>query len=67
MLTRLVAQAAERTQTVVVTHSESLRRAMASAAGTVDATDVELVKDTGRTVVAGQGRLDEPPWHWPSR
>ncbi|MGJ7441743.1 AAA family ATPase [Aquipuribacter sp. MA13-6] len=66
-LGRLVARAAERTQTVVVTHSEALRRAVADAGGSVGATDVELVKDTGRTVVAGQGRLDEPPWHWPGR
>ncbi len=66
-LGRLVAQAAARTQTVVVTHSDALRRAMADAGDPAERADVELVKDTGRTVVADQGRLDEPPWHWPSR
>lgn len=68
-LGRLVARAAERTQTIVVTHSEALRRAMADAAGAPGAAlaDVKLVKEMGRTVVADQGPLDEPPWHWPSR
>jgi hypothetical protein len=27
----------------------------------------ELLKQTGMTAVAGQGRLDAPAWHWPSR
>jgi hypothetical protein len=28
---------------------------------------LELVKEDGRTLLAGQGILDEPAWHWPSR
>ena len=28
---------------------------------------LELRKENGETVLTGQGRLDEPSWHWPSR
>lgn len=78
-LGRLVVLAAARTQTVVVTHSRRLRDAIAEArpegppAGSrptgagVDLVEHELVKQTGMTTVAGQGRLDAPPWHWPTR
>ena len=32
-----------------------------------DVGTVELEKEYGETKVAGQGRLDRPPWHWPAR
>ncbi|GAA1186441.1 AAA family ATPase [Ornithinimicrobium humiphilum] len=82
-LGRLVAQAARRTQVVVVTHSDALLAAAAVATGTdVDAVReadppppgevaplrlVELEKDLGETRVAGQGLLGTPPWEWGSR
>ena len=79
-LGRLVVHAAARTQTVVVTHSRRLRDAITDArragpaparagrgSGAADLVEHELVKRTGMTTVAGQGRLDAPLWHWPSR
>lgn len=79
-LGRLVVHAAARTQTVVVTHSRRLRDAITDASATGDAparagqahgaaalVEHELLKQTGMTTVAGQGRLDAPPWYWPSR
>jgi len=33
----------------------------------IDLRTVELIKELGQTEVSGQGRLDEPAWHWPSR
>ena len=29
--------------------------------------DVELAKELGETVVAGQTSIDRPAWHWPAR
>ena len=71
-LGRLVVAASTRTQTVVVTHSAVLRAAIADApaeraAGRLDRVEHELVKELAMTTVAGQGPLDEPAWHWPSR
>jgi predicted ATPase len=60
-LARLVERAAQQSQIVVVSHSRTLLDALAAAHG------VELVKDLGETTVAGQDRLDVPPWHWGSR
>ncbi|SOC57873.1 AAA family ATPase [Ornithinimicrobium cerasi] len=81
-LARLVAGAARRTQVVVVTHSQPLVDALAEALGTTvgEARDsaedggvrpelrlVELTKDLGETVVAGQGMLTAPAWEWGKR
>jgi predicted ATPase len=68
----LVASAARRAQTVVVTHSAALLDAIEGAtAGDLDEDSVrrvELEKRHGETVVLGQeGLLDRPAWHWPSR
>ena len=60
-LGRLVTRAAERTQVVVVSHSDAL---LAHLDADVH---VRLTKDLGETVVEGQGRLDRPPWSWGSR
>ncbi len=64
-LAALISTAASRTQVVVVTHARPLVRAL-------DAVDhelalLELEKEFGATVLAGQQMLDRPAWHWPKR
>jgi len=66
-LAALIVSAATRTQVVVVTHSAALRRAFEVIGSHLDRHDVELAKELGETVIAGQGLLDRPSWHWPSR
>ena len=66
-LGRLIAAAAVDTQIVVVTHSQALVDALAAALPADDLQVVELVKDTGETVVADQGLLTRPRWEWGSR
>ncbi|MGB9226711.1 AAA family ATPase, partial [Mycobacterium sp.] len=63
-LAALIAGAAERSQIVVVTHSEPLVTALQEAS---DVHTVRLTKELGETRIIGQGLLDEPPWHWPPR
>jgi predicted ATPase len=65
-LAALVSTAAERSQLIVVTHARPLIRAVEAVAED-RATTLTLVKEQSRTNLAGQGRLDEPPWHWPRR
>ncbi|WP_431877384.1 AAA family ATPase [Amycolatopsis sacchari] len=60
-LAALITTAAARTQLVVVTHARPLVRALG------DVEVVELEKQFGATVAAGQGVLDRPSWHWPKR
>jgi len=63
-LAGLVAEAASRTQVVVVSHNPMLVRMLSS----YDETElVELAKDTGETVVAGKDRFDRPTWNWGKR
>lgn len=66
-LADLIAAAAERTQVVVVSHSDAIVTALlARHEGRVVA--VELEKDLGETMVAGrEGLLDRPAWDWGSR
>lgn len=59
----LIAAAAERTQTIVVSHSTRLTSAL-DAAG---ASRIELAKSNGETRVVDQGLLDAPAWQWPKR
>ncbi|WP_101389780.1 AAA family ATPase [Streptomyces sp. TLI_146] len=61
-LADLIRQATTHTQMVVVTHARPLAQALSRRANVI-----ELVKEFGRTVVEGQGMLDEPLWHWPKR
>jgi len=61
-LGQLIATAARRSQVVVVTHSTPLIDALGAAAGALT-----LTKEASTTVLEGQGRLDEPSWHWPDR
>jgi predicted ATPase len=64
-LAALIAIAAARTQVVVVTHARPLVRALESVDET--AALLELEKEVGATVLAGQDMLDRPAWHWPKR
>jgi len=68
-LAALIADAAERCQVVVVSHSSTLIEAIAERTGERggDATVIELVKEAGQTRVVGQRVLDEPFWTWPGR
>jgi predicted ATPase len=65
-LAALITTAAERTQLIVVTHARPLIRAI-EAIGGAGASTLTLVKELSRTILDGQGRLDEPSWHWPKR
>jgi predicted ATPase len=60
-LGHLITTAATRSQVVVVTHSGTLVDALEKASV------LTLVKESGSTVLEGQGRLDQPSWHWPER
>jgi predicted ATPase len=62
-LAGLITAASASTQIIVVTHA----RPLVTAFGDSPARVLELVKENGRTLLAGQGILDEPAWHWPSR
>jgi predicted ATPase len=64
-LADLIVTASSATQVVAVTHSRPLVAALQERAR--DLATIELVKDFGQTRLLGQGRLDEPPWHWPRR
>lgn len=64
-LAGLILAGAARTQVVVVTHSRALVNALEHDAD--ELTTIELVKDLGETRIAGQGRFDQPAWHWPKR
>jgi predicted ATPase len=60
-LARLIAQAAKRSQLVVVSHATALVSALA---GTGDARQIVLEKQLGETLVQGDER---PAWTWPTR
>jgi predicted ATPase len=62
-LGRLIRQASELSQILVVTHNVQLVEQLQEAgAGTI-----ELVKSLGETLMEGQGLLDKPAWVWPPR
>jgi predicted ATPase len=62
-LAGLIIAASAKTQIIVVTHAQPLVTALHDDS----AHTIELTKDDGRTLIAGQGILDEPAWHWPGR
>ncbi|MCV7345073.1 AAA family ATPase [Mycolicibacterium rhodesiae] len=64
-LAALIARSSERTQIVVVTHSAPLVEALRRRTHDINA--IELTKEQGQTAIVGQGLLDEPSWHWPTR
>jgi predicted ATPase len=61
-LAGLITAASARTQIIVVTHAQPLVTAFRNGSARV----LELVKEDGRTLLDGQGILDEPAWHWPA-
>jgi len=62
-LAELIAAASETTQVLVVTHAEPLADALEAAGALLH----RLEPGRGGTRISGQGALDRPPWHWPSR
>lgn len=75
-LARLIRRAAERTQTLVVSHSRTLIdglgvRRLGEEDDDVDLEarrlEIELAKDLGETRILGQGLLTTPPWNWGTR
>jgi predicted ATPase len=62
-LADLIIAASASTQVIVVTHAQPLVSALQDGS----ARTIKLIKDDGRTLVDGQGTLDEPAWHWPGR
>ncbi|BBA85890.1 MULTISPECIES: AAA family ATPase [Mycobacterium] len=63
-LASLIATAAQRSQIIVVTHSEPLVAGLQQAA---EVHTIRLTKELGETRIVGQGMLDQPSWHWPPR
>jgi predicted ATPase len=64
-LANLVVTAAKETQVIVVSHSRPFISALEALSP--DLETIELRKESGATVITGQGPLDEPPWKWPTR
>jgi predicted ATPase len=62
-LGRLIAQAAQRTQVIVVSHASRLIAALERAG----AQSLVLAKSLGETRLQDQGRFDRPAWHWMER
>ncbi len=62
-LADLIIAASASTQIIVVTHAQPLVSALQDGS----ARTIKLIKDDGRTLIAEQGILDEPAWHWPAR
>jgi len=63
-LARLIAQASETSQIIIVTHSVPLISTLAQQGG---CNSVMLEKRFGETAVLGANELSVPAWHWPSR
>ncbi|AQA01162.1 ATP-binding protein [Mycobacterium sp. MS1601] len=59
-LATLIRSASRQTQVLVVTHSQTLLKHL-------DAEPIELYKDCGETMVAGQTQLTAPAWDWGKR
>jgi predicted ATPase len=70
-LAQLIVAAAERSQLIVVSHSRPLITTMQKFAGSGQpdrsVNTIELVKQSGQTLVVGQEPLEAPLWHWPRR
>ena len=63
-LGRLIANAAERSQVLVVTHASQL---IGSLEEQKDCNSIRLEKELGETKIAGTELLDIPVWRWASR
>jgi predicted ATPase len=68
-LAALISTAARKTQVIVVSHAQPLISALTATAEELgeDLATAELVKEFGETTISGQGRFDQPSWHWPKR
>ncbi len=60
-LARLIANAAERSQVIVVSHAEPLVEMLSQQKSSAV---FALEKELGETIVPG---IEPPPWAWPSR
>lgn len=65
-LAGLISRASESSQLIVVTHSADLVEKL-ERQGSGQVNTISLAKTDGQTAMVGQGMLDEPPWHWPTR
>jgi len=63
-LGRLIANAAEASQVLVVTHAAKLIAALEEQS---ECNSIVLEKDFGETQIVGVDKLDLPPWRWASR
>jgi predicted ATPase len=63
-LARLIAQASQRTQIVVVTHASPLIDSLLRQAA---CHSITLEKNFGETSIVGMKKMDLPVWHWPDR
>ena len=63
-LARLIAHASERTQIIVVSHSQPLIQALEQNRG---CSRLHLEKSFGETVLAGTTLFNTPKWEWPQR
>jgi predicted ATPase len=63
-LSRLIVDAAKRSQVIVVSHNSVLIEAMTQQR---DTQAIVLEKSFGETSIAGQTLTTTPPWQWPAR
>ncbi|MGH9523658.1 MAG: AAA family ATPase [Terriglobales bacterium] len=63
-LGRLIANAAKRTQVIVVTHAAKLVSALQEQP---DCQPIVLAKDFGETTIVGSNQFNTPKWQWPAR
>ena len=61
-LARLIIKASVNSQVWVISHANSLVKALADAP---DCQLIRLRKSAGETLIEGQDLLDRPAWHWP--
>lgn len=65
-LAALITRASTSSQLIVVTHSADLV-ARLERQGSGQMNTISLTKTDGQTAMVGQGLLDQPSWHWPTR
>ncbi len=63
-LGRLIANAAERSQVLVVTHAANLIRTLQKRR---DCNAITLEKEFGESKIVGEDELNMPVWNWPAR
>lgn len=63
-LARLIVQAGQNTQMLVISHSDKL---ISELKKEESCHWIQLEKHLGQTRVLGQGSLDQPAWRWPSQ